>query len=124
MTGRHLVFGFCVLAMMAAVTVGVVAHLSVVKTMPADKSTVSEPPARVQVWFSQQPSPRVSRLDMKGPGGVVALGDLAVDRDTKSIAGAVADSLAPGSYTVTWRTAGDDGHVMRGTFTFTVNPAK
>ena len=33
------------------------------------------------------------------------------------------DESIPGSYTVNWRTAGDDGHVVRGTFEFTVASA-
>ena len=32
--------------------------------------------------------------------------------------------VAAGTHEVTWRTAGTDGHVQRGTFTFVVEPAK
>jgi methionine-rich copper-binding protein CopC len=112
------------LALLAAFTVGLSAHLAVAKTMPANESTVAETPARVRVWFTQQPSPRVSLLTMKGPGGDVPLGELEVNRQDRSIAAAVGHALAPGSYEVTWRTAGDDGHVMRGTFTFAVKPTE
>lgn len=113
------------LAIVAALTISVSAHLAVSKTMPADQSTVSESPARVQVWFTQQPSPRVSLLEMKGPSGEdVKLGEVAITRGDRSIAAAVLGTLAPGRYEVAWRTAGDDGHVMRGTFAFSVKAAK
>jgi methionine-rich copper-binding protein CopC len=120
---RHqFVFAFIVVGFVGLFTATVLAHLSVVKTMPADESTVTEPPERVQVWFNQAPSPRVSRLELKGPAGEVELGTLDVDAKERSIAATVATPQPPGQYEVTWRAAGDDGHVMRGTFTFTVAP--
>lgn len=101
-------------------TVVLSAHLAVSKTLPADKATVTESPAQVQVWFTQQPSPRVSLLQMKGPAGDVELGETTINRDDRSIAASVPTTLAPGRYEVSWRTAGDDGHVMRGTYTFSL----
>ena len=113
------------LAIVAALTASVAAHLAVSKTVPADQSTVSKPPARVQVWFTQQPSPRISLLQMKGPGGAdVKLGDMEITRQDRSIAAAVHGTLSPGRYEVTWRTAGDDGHVIRGAFTFLLKAAE
>lgn len=119
------VAGALCFAIVAVLAVGVSAHLAVSKTMPADKSTVSESPARVQVWFTQQPSPRVSLLEMKGPAGEeIKLGDIEIVGRDRSIAAAVRGTLAPGRYEVAWRTAGDDGHVMRGTFAFSVKAAE
>jgi methionine-rich copper-binding protein CopC len=40
--------------------------------------------------------------------------------DDKSLMATVPGPLADGAYTVTWRSAGDDGHAMRGDFAFTV----
>lgn len=116
---KSFVLGVFVASLVAIFTVGLGAHLSVLKTMPADKATVFEPPERVQVWFNQAPPARVSRLELTGPAGDVELGTLEVDAKDRSIAAAVATPLPPGRYEVSWRAAGDDGHVMRGTFTFT-----
>jgi methionine-rich copper-binding protein CopC len=112
----------CILtaAILLALTAGLAAHLAVAKTLPADKATLSEPPTRIQVWFTQQPSPRVSRLDLRGPGGDVPLGELQFDREARSMAAPVEETLPPGSYEFTWRTAGDDGHVQRGTIAFVI----
>ena len=112
--------GISLLALFAVFTVGLSAHLAVARTMPANGSTVTDAPARVRIWFTQQPSPRVSLLEMKGPAGDVPLGEIAIDRQERSVAAAVNGTLAPGRYVVTWRTAGDDGHVMRGTFAFSL----
>ena len=108
------------------VSATVSAHLAVVKTLPAAESTISAPPDRVAVWFSQAPSSRLSRLELRGPNGddVIELDKPTVSADDQSVAARIPTTLTPGSYTVAWRTAGDDGHVMRGTFTFSVQPAR
>jgi copper transport protein len=123
-TQRLMGFALCVLALLVTATTVLDAHLAVVKTAPGSDTSLTEPPTRVQVWFDQQPSPRVSRLEVQGPEGEVALGSLEIDRQDRSIAAAIKGPVRPGRYEVTWRTAGDDGHVMRGTFAFTVQPTK
>jgi methionine-rich copper-binding protein CopC len=35
----------------------------------------------------------------------------------------VTGTIADGTYTVAWQAAGDDGHLVKGTFTFTVKAA-
>jgi methionine-rich copper-binding protein CopC len=120
MTERYTRLGLCLSAVLVALTATVGAHLAVVKTAPGNETTLTEPPAQIQVWFNQQPSPRVSRLEMRGPDGVVALGPVEINRQEQSISAAVKGPLSPGTYEVTWRTAGDDGHVIRGTFVFSL----
>lgn len=118
MTERLMRFGVCLSAVLFVLTATVGAHLTVVKTAPGNETTLTEPPAQIQVWFNQQPSPRVSRLEVRGPDGEVALGRVEINRQERSISAPVKGPLPPGKYEVTWRTAGDDGHVMRGTFVF------
>ena len=111
-------------AVSASATVS--AHLTVVKTLPAADSTISAPPYRVAVWFSQMPSSRLSRLELRGPNGddVIELEKPTVSAEDHSVSARLPRTLTAGTYTVGWRTAGDDGHVMRGTFTFNVQPAR
>ena len=113
--------GWC-LALAAAWVAAAVAHMALQKTLPEADAVLSEPPGRVQVWFTQPPDPAVSRLTLQGPGGEVALGATEV-RDDRSLAAAVPSRLGAGAYTVRWRTAGDDGHTQRGDFAFTVRSA-
>jgi methionine-rich copper-binding protein CopC len=110
-----------VIALAAAVTLS--AHMAYSKSMPAKDATLSESPAHLQVWFTQDPEPAVSQLTLEGPSGEVALGETTVD-DEKSLVADLPATLAPGSYTVKWRSAGDDGHVMRGDFAFSVRAAE
>jgi methionine-rich copper-binding protein CopC len=120
-----LAWGMAFMAVLGISTATVMAHITVLKTMPPNESNVSGPPERLQVWFNQQPSPRISRLELRGPAGEdVELGKVEVHRADRSISAPVPAALPPGKYEAAWRTAGDDGHVMRGTFTFTVAPAK
>lgn len=124
MTARHTRLGLCLSALLVVFAATAGAHLSVVKTAPANEATVTAPPSQIQVWFSQQPSPRVSRLDMRGPQGDVALEPVQINRQDQSMSAAIKGTLPPGRYEVAWRTAGDDGHVMRGTFVFTLQASE
>ena len=99
---------------------GLGAHLAVARTSPADKAALKSSPERVQVWFTQPPSAKVSRLELHGPAGEVALSETAVNQQDRSISAAIQGALKPGRYEVRWRTAGNDGHVMRGAFQFSI----
>ena len=115
------VLGWSSVLVVLAVTTAL-AHLAATKTMPDADAVVTESPQRIQVWFTQDPDPVVSQLALEGPAGEVELGDTTV-ADEKSLMAVVSGALAPGAYTVSWRTAGDDGHVRRGDFAFTVRGA-
>ena len=111
-------FGWSLVLVFVAVATAM-AHLAVTKTMPEADATLTESPEQLQVWFTQDPDPAISKLTLQGSGGEVALGETVV-ADEKSLVAAVPTDLAPGSYTVSWRSAGDDGHARRGDFVFTL----
>lgn len=106
----------------AATTVGF-AHMKLSKTLPAADSTVTTKLEKVQVWYTQKPDKAVSKLTLTGPGGEVALGAVAVG-DDKSMSAAVQGATVEGSYRVAWQTAGDDGHVQKGEFSFTLRQTR
>lgn len=99
-----------------------VRHLRLVKSEPADHDTLSVAPSAVRLWFSQRAELRTTRVTVRSAtGDTVALGAL-----TRG-AGADAPVVAPivrapadGAYTVEWRTMAGDGHIVRGSFGFTV----
>ena len=109
------------IAFAAAVTVS--AHMAYSKSMPAKDAALTQSPDHLQVWFTQDPEPALSLLSLEGPNGEIALGHTTVG-DEKSLVADVPSSLAPGSYTVKWRSAGDDGHVQRGDFAFSIRAAE
>lgn len=99
------------------------AHMRVNKTAPEDGSTIAKAPNAIQVWFTQNPDSAVSKMSMSGPSGEV---DLYVHLGgNKSLMGMVqTQNLGDGNYTVNWQTAGDDGHIQKGDYTFTVESKK
>ena len=107
-------------ALLAGLTLSGAMHLRLTDSIPKAETSVSESPGEIRVWFNQQPQLPVSRLGLAGPAGEIELGR-AEDAEGMSFTSAVQDTLGAGEYTVSWRTAGDDGHVRRGNFTFTVS---
>ena len=99
-------------------------HLRLEKSAPADSSVVDSAPS-VSLWFSQATELNVTRVVVRGAAGdTVPVLPLTRDRAAKSpVVAAFKSPLAAGRYTVDWRTMSADGHVVRGTFRFTVRPA-
>jgi len=109
-----------VIALVAVVALS--AHMAYSKSVPQKDAALSESPELLQVWFTQEPEPAVSRLSLEGPHGTVTLGVTKIAPE-KSIVAELKSPLNPGSYKVNWRSAGDDGHTQRGDFSFTVHAA-
>jgi methionine-rich copper-binding protein CopC len=99
------------------------AHAKLQKTEPADKAALTVAPTRVQLWFSEKPDATVSKIELKGPSGIVKLGPTHIMGE-KALMAAIAGPIGDGSYIVNWQTSGDDGHVQKGEFTFTLKHAK
>ena len=107
-------------ALITAVTVS--AHMAYSKSVPAEDAALAESPAQLQVWFTQDPEPALSQLSLEGPNGDITIGKTTVSEE-RSLVAEVPSTLGPGSYTVNWRSAGNDGHVQRGDFAFTIRAA-
>jgi methionine-rich copper-binding protein CopC len=109
--------------LVAASGVALLAHMKATRTEPASNATVTAAPARIQVWFTQAPDIKVSRLELSGPAGPVKLTGFSATSE-KSIVAAVEGTLADGRYVARWQSAGDDGHVQKGEFAFSVKHAR
>ncbi len=95
------------------------AHNRLLKTEPAAQAALKVAPARVQFWFFEKPDMAITKITVKGPAGAVEVGPAHAVSE-KVIAADFKSKLGPGEYTVSWQTAGDDGHVSKGVFSFTV----
>ncbi|MEZ5289547.1 MAG: copper resistance protein CopC [Vicinamibacterales bacterium] len=116
---RRTLSTMAVLAGVAALSVTVLAHMKLAKTMPEADSTVTAAPAKIQMWFSEAPDKAVSKVTVTGPSGGVTIGALNVG-DDKSLSAAVEGAMGDGAYKVDWQSAGHDGHVQKGSFAFSV----
>lgn len=110
---------FTLSLLMTAAAATAQAHTHLEGSVPADKSRVKAP-AAIELHFSE--AAKLTALTLqKGkeaeqpikPLPAKAAADISVP----------VSALAPGDYVVSWRVAGDDGHVMSGKFGFTVDPA-
>ncbi len=90
--------------------------------MPAADSTVPSP-EEVRLWFTQEPQENsVSIRVIDGAGDALATSEPTRDAADRKIMSVSVDRRLPaGAYTVAWRGIGDDGHVVRGDFGFTVS---
>ncbi|HWW86736.1 MAG TPA: copper resistance CopC family protein [Vicinamibacterales bacterium] len=110
-----LAFGLAVVALTALVQ----AHTKLEKSEPRAGAVVTAAPGQIQLWFNEKLDAAVSKIDLTSPSGKVDLGPAHAMAD-KSLMAAITGKLGDGTYTVGWQTAGDDGHVVKGDFTFTV----
>jgi methionine-rich copper-binding protein CopC len=99
------------------------AHNRLIKTEPAAGAALNASPARVEMWFEEKPDLNVSKIAVKGPAGAVELGPVHANTG-KSLVADFKGRLADGEYTVSWQTAGDDSHVSKGDFSFSVKSTR
>ena len=99
-------------------------HSLLVRAEPAQRSTVSRPPERVQMWFSERLEPAYATASVWNQAGKQVDGrDAAVDQNDPVLLSVSTPNLGPGRYTVRFRVLSVDGHVVESTYTFTVKAA-
>jgi methionine-rich copper-binding protein CopC len=104
------------LALLPAAVTPVLGHVGLVSSDPAAGTTVSDV-RTVTLVFSEPLKKGVSSFKLVGPDGM-AIGTGTATAPRRMTLDAL--ELKPGEYTVRWAAAGDDGHLERGRFTFTV----
>lgn len=101
-------------------------HLRLLRSDPADSSSVAAP-RTIRLWFSQRPELAVTTVRLTGAAGTVAVGKGSFgpsEGTAAPVAFPVTGTLAAGRYTAAWRTMAPDGHVITGSFAFTVAPPR
>jgi len=95
------------------------AHTKLEKSEPAAGATLNAGPKQIQLWFNETIDPAVSKLELTNASGKVQLSGVHV-MSGKILMANVTGAASSGAYTVAWQTAGDDGHVVKGDFSFSV----
>lgn len=105
----------------AALTAATPFHFALAKSVPADKATVPDA-SEVRLWFTEPPSEGTVSIRLTDAAGepVPAPDPVADAADAKAFSVTFGHGLEAGVYSVAWRGMGDDGHVVRGNFVFTV----
>lgn len=111
------------IASLAVTSLAWALHTVLVKATPAIDGTVKTAPTELVLWFNEHPDLSLSNIRLRAPdSAMVELGAVKAGTDSTAISAPIRGTLKPGKYTVLYRTAGDDGHVMRGSYSFTVQP--
>lgn len=111
------------LALMLTLPGSAGAHTRLESSAPAAGDTVRGPVTEIRLRFSSTAQTAFTGIELEGPGGTVPTGEAReVGDESRAFVFALPAPLAPGAYTVRWRTAGRDGHPLRGSFTFVVQP--
>jgi methionine-rich copper-binding protein CopC len=113
---------FAVVLLAGAFATLALAHNKLLKSAPAAGAALNASPARVEMWFAEKPDLTVSKIAVKGPAGAVETGPAHANAET-SIVADFKGKLADGRYIVSWQTAGDDGHMSKGDFSFSLKSA-
>ena len=114
---------FAVVLFAGALATLAFAHNKLMKSAPAAGAALTASPARVEMWFAEKPDLALSKIAVKGATGAVETGPIHANSAT-SIVTDFKGKLANGQYVVSWQTAGDDGHVSKGDFSFSVKSAQ
>lgn len=99
-------------------------HLQLVKSAPVADGVFSTAPTAIMLWFSEPVELGVTRVRLEGPDAKLVTLDPprleTADGDPRVVA-RIPSALANGAYTVRWSTASKDGHVVKGTISFTLS---
>jgi len=100
-------------------------HVRLLRSDPADHTTLHTAPRAISLWFSEAVQLSVTTVRMTGPNGTAV--ELSPPRMGEGPHAPVIVDVrmrpALGSYQVTWRTMSRDGHAANGTVSFTVSLA-
>ena len=98
-------------------------HNHLVKSSPASGETLMAAPKEIRLWFNERPEiPFTSVTLMRADSTKIATIKAVAAPDSLVAAIPLTTALVPGKYLVAWRTASSDGHAIRGTFGFTIDP--
>jgi methionine-rich copper-binding protein CopC len=99
-------------------------HLKLKRSFPAADTVLATGPDAVRLWLTEKADLPATKITVTSAGNAA----VAIAKPTR---GATADApieakftqpVGAGRYSVSWKTMSKDGHVVSGTFSFTVKP--
>ena len=109
------------LAALALWPAAALAHAVLVRSVPAQRTALVEPPPRIELWFNERLEPAYSKASVTNEAGAqVDRRDVKVSAEDPRRLSLSLPPLGPGRYTVSFRVLSVDGHVVESRVTFTV----
>lgn len=97
------------------------AHPRLVTASPAANSRLADAPREIALTFNESLDLALTRVTLLRGDSPVRLDSLQLaPGDGRTVLARIREGLVPGRYTVRWQVTGDDGHPVRGEFTFEV----
>ncbi|HKR08358.1 MAG TPA: copper resistance protein CopC [Gemmatimonadaceae bacterium] len=97
-------------------------HAALLRSSPTADAKLKRAPADIRLVFSEEVVPALSRIALIEPAGDSIKLKVSNDpHDVHTLIGAVPLSSMDGKYSVYWRVVSADGHLVDGTFSFSVN---
>jgi methionine-rich copper-binding protein CopC len=100
------------------------AHAHLKQASPSVDGTVKASPSEITLHFSEDVEPHFSRIALATADGKPLKLDhpATAPGDRKTLVSKVPETLAAGTYRVSWHAVSVDTHKTQGSFTFTVAP--
>jgi methionine-rich copper-binding protein CopC len=100
-------------------------HLKLKHSFPAKDTVLSSAPDAVRLWLTEKADLPATKITVTGAAnaGVPLARPTRGNAADAPIEAKFTQPVGPGRYTVSWKTMSKDGHVVSGTFGFTVKPA-
>ena len=111
------------LGLVVSSTMAASLHLRLTKSFPAADQVLPAAPDTVRLWFNEEPELPLAAIGIEGANGKIDVAKVEKTDDARSFKARVLGDLSSGTYRVTWRAAGSDGHAIRGRYDFEVETA-
>lgn len=120
-TIRAAALSLMIIAGLAAAMPADVPHFALSRSAPEAGASI-ESPSEIRLWFSEEPEEGTTQIRLvEAEDAGVHVADIVQDaEDGRSFFVELHGTLAPGTYNVSWRGMGADGHVVRDAYEFTV----
>lgn len=97
-------------------------HTELKSSSPAKDEVLRVAPREIRLTYTARPEVALSDIKVSSAAGVaVEMGKAARGKDSLTIVAPVRGAMPDGAYVISWRTAGKDGHVIRGRIPFSVS---
>lgn len=97
-------------------------HTELKSSSPARDEVLRTAPAEIRLTYTARPEVALSDIKVSSAAGAaIEMGKVARGKDSLTIVAPVRGAMSDGAYVITWRTAGKDGHVIRGRIPFSIS---